>query len=171
MLLFTCCLLSVWLLMPLIWCGKAGQRQSASVTCLKCLSHLILEPSEKCSPRWKDEAIQNGNIYPPSQHSFSSSLSVWVSFGALMINIELFTKNGGAASNFLPFAWKKKKALNDMIDSVLIWQITHLVKFWGKKSFLFHVFGLSLSNKMNNPLTMFQRNVWLWSLNYLMPLL
>lgn len=108
MLLFTCCLLSVWLLMPLIWCGKAEQRQSASVTCLKCLSHLILEPSEKCSPRWKDEAIQNGNIYPPSQHSFSSSLSVWVSFGALMINIELFTKNGGAASNFLPFAWKKK---------------------------------------------------------------
>lgn len=90
MLLFTCCFLSVWLLMPLIWCGKAEQRQSASLTCLKCLSHLILEPSEKCSPRWKDEAIQNGNIYPPSQHSFSSSLSVWVSFGALIVNVELF---------------------------------------------------------------------------------
>lgn len=91
-----CCSPAVFLasdcLMLLTWCGEAEQHQSASVTCLKCLSHLILEPSEKCSPGWKDEAIQNGNIYPPSQHSFSSSLSVWVSFGALMINIELFTK-------------------------------------------------------------------------------
>lgn len=30
----------------------------------------VLEPAEKCSPRWKDEAIQNGNISPPSLHCF-----------------------------------------------------------------------------------------------------
>lgn len=147
MLLFTCCLLSVWLLMPLIWCGKAEQRQSASVTCLKCLSHLILEPSEKCSPRWKDEAIQNGNIYPPSQHSFSSSLSVWVSFGALMINIELFTKNGGAASNFLPFAWKKKRLW--MTWLILSWS-DKLLTWWnfgGKKVFFFMFLGFLFPTK------------------------
>lgn len=125
MLLFTCCLLSVWLLMLLTWCGEAEQHQPASVTCLKCLSHLILEPSEKCSPGWKDEAIQNGNIYLPSQHSFSSSLSVWVSFGALMINIELFTKNRGATSDFLPFAWKKWLGMKWLTD-YWFW----LILFW-----------------------------------------
>lgn len=71
-------------------CGKPEQCHSNFLTCLKCLSHLILEPSEKCSPRWKDEAIQNGNIYPPSRHRFSSSLSVRVSF--VMVKA-LFTKN------------------------------------------------------------------------------
>lgn len=141
---------------------KAEQRQSASVTCLKCLSHLILEPSEKCSPRWKDEAIQNGNIYPPSQHSFSSSLSVWVSFGALMINIELFTKKRRSCFRFSSFYLKKKGfEWHDWFCLDLkTQQITNLVKFW-KKCCLFHVFGLSLSNKINNPLTMLLRNVWL----------
>lgn len=86
---------------------KAEERQSASLTCfteqgvfLKVTLPSILEPAEKCSPRWKDEAIQNGNIYPPSQFCFSSSLSVWVSFGALLKDFEFFTKkNGGAASD------------------------------------------------------------------------
>ena len=46
----------------------------ASSFLLKVPLPSILEPAENCSPPWKDEAIQNGNIYPPSQHCFSSSL-------------------------------------------------------------------------------------------------
>lgn len=65
---------------------EVGNTERALALCLapvlkKCLFHLILEPSEKCSPRWKDEAIQNGNIHSlPSAHSFTSlsaSLTEW----------------------------------------------------------------------------------------------
>lgn len=100
---------------------KWSGRRSVSLTCLKCLSHLILDSSEKCSPGWKDEAIQNGNIYyPPSQHSFCLFLSVWVNYGELPSEMSsCFTKKTRqAASCFLPSAWKM--ALNDITDSVLI---------------------------------------------------
>lgn len=87
-------------------CGKKGSgRRSVSLTCLKCLSHLILDSSEKCSPGWKDEAIQNGNIYyPPSQHSFYLFLSVWVNYGELPSEMSsCFTKKQTSCFLFSSF--------------------------------------------------------------------
>lgn len=52
--LITCCC-------PCCWCGRGG----GLAHLIKVTLRLILEPTEKCSPGWRDEAIQNGNIHPP----------------------------------------------------------------------------------------------------------
>lgn len=42
----------------------------------------------------KDEAIQNGNIYPPSQLHFTSSMKVWEDFGSTRDKCSFSLKTG-----------------------------------------------------------------------------
>lgn len=141
-------LLSQRLTVDAFWffsCGKTVQRHSTSLTCLKCLSHLILEPSEKGSPRWKDEAIQNGNIYPPSRHSFSSSLSVRVSF----VTIKSFLLKRRSCFWSLTCTVLEKNDFDWHDWFCLDFNTSKCQNV--KKTLFYSYFLLYLSNKYNNP--------------------
>lgn len=105
-------------------------------------------------------------ILPLSTAFFSSSLSVWVSFGALIMNVEFFTlKNERSCFRFQTpsfcfkccerpwMTWLILFRSDLTLVSVYFWEI------WEKKekkmfSLLFHIFGLFyLQQKAPKPIT------------------